>query len=272
MDVPIIALHGFDSKSAILGESSRRTTGRIAVQSRGSSKSDVAQRGTLYLVSTPIGNLEDISFRAVKVLSYVDLIAAEDTRATRVLLDHYNIRTHTVSYFSHNELKRIPYLIGRLEQGDSIAVVTDSGTPGISDPAYRIVRAALDRELPLVVVPGPTAFLCAFILSGFLDDAFLFEGFLPRKKGRMKFLEHLKKETKPIILYESPHRILRTLSDILYHFGDRRIVVARELTKKFEEVFRGTISEVYSALSTRAVRGEFVLVVEGKTRADRRRE
>ena len=234
--------------------------------------SNAVRRGTIYLVSTPIGNLEDISFRAVKVLSHVNLIAAEDTRTTKILLDRYNIRTHTVSYFSHNEVKRIPYLIDRLEQGDSIAVVTDSGTPGISDPAYRLVRAALDREIPLVVLPGPTAFLSAFILSGFPDDAFVFEGFLPHKKGRTKLFEQLKNETKLIILYESPHRILRTLRDLLHHLGDRRIVVGRELTKKFEEVLRGRISEVYSRLSARTVRGEFVLVVEGKTKADRPRK
>lgn len=235
--------------------------------SNGAGFGSAVRRGTLYLVSTPIGNLEDISFRAVKVLSQVSLIAAEDTRTTKVLLDHYNIGTRTVSYFSHNEVRRIPYLIERLEQGDSIALVTDSGTPGISDPAYRIVRAAIEHKVPIVVVPGATAFLCGFILTGFPEDAFVFGGFLPHKKGRKKILDQLKSETEAIILYESPHRILRTLSDLREHLGDRRIVVARELTKKFEEVLRGTISDVLSAFSARKVRGEFVLVIEGKSGA-----
>ncbi|MEE9187480.1 MAG: 16S rRNA (cytidine(1402)-2'-O)-methyltransferase [Bacteroidota bacterium] len=222
------------------------------------------QQGTLYLVSTPIGNLEDISFRAVKVLSHVDLIAAEDTRTTRILLERYKIRTHMISYFSRNEVKRVPYLIDRLEHGDSVAVVTEAGTPGILDPAFRIVRAAINRGIPLVAVPGPTAFLSAFVVSGFGNDAFAFEGFLPHKKGRVKSLERLKNENKPIILYESPHRVLRTLRDLHHHLGDRRIVIAREITKKFEELLRGRISEVHSILSARSIRGEFVLVVEGK--------
>ena len=224
----------------------------------------MVRAGTLYLVSTPIGNLEDISFRALKVLSQVDLIAAEDTRTTKILLDRYNISTHTVSYFSHNELKRIPYLIERLTAGDAIAVVTDAGTPGISDPAYRIVRAALEHAIPVSVVPGPTALLAALIVSGFADDGFVFEGFLPHKKGRKKLLDQLSREPWTIILYESPHRIVRTLRDLSRHLGDRQVVVARELTKKFEEVLRGKISDVCEILSKRTVKGEIVLLVEGR--------
>ncbi len=222
------------------------------------------QQGTLYLVSTPIGNLEDISFRAVQVLSQVSLIAAEDTRTTKILLDHYNIRTAMISYFSRNEIKRVPYLMGRLERGDSIAVVTESGTPGISDPACRLVRAALKNDLPVVSIPGPTAFLTAFVVSDFQGDAFVFEGFLPKKKRRAKILEQLNRESRPIILYESPHRILRTLGDLRHCLGDRRIVVARELTKKFEEILRGSISEVHRILLNRKIRGEFVIVIEGR--------
>jgi 16S rRNA (cytidine1402-2'-O)-methyltransferase len=224
---------------------------------------ELKQPGTLYLVSTPIGNLEDITYRAVKVLSSVDLIAAEDTRKTKILLDHYHIDKPLLSYYSYNEKVRAPQLIEKLLAGDSIALVSDAGTPGISDPAYHIVRQALENGIFIIPVPGPTAFISALIASGLPTDRFVFEGFLPQKKGRATKLELLKSETRTIILYESPHRILKTINDLLVRFGNRHIVVARELTKKFEEIVRGPIDAVLAELNKKAPRGEYVLIVEG---------
>jgi 16S rRNA (cytidine1402-2'-O)-methyltransferase len=224
---------------------------------------DHVQPGTLFIVSTPIGNLEDITYRAVKVLSAVDLIAAEDTRKTKILLSHYQLSKPLVSYFSYNEQRRIPELISKLKSGSSVAVVSDAGTPGISDPAFRIIRAALEENLPVVAIPGPSAFLPALITSGLSLHRFAYEGFLPVKKGRKTFLQQLRNEDRTIILYESPHRLLRTLNDLLEVFGDRRISVARELTKKFEEVVRGSISFVIQHFQRSQIRGEFVLVIEG---------
>ena len=225
---------------------------------------DRVQPGTLFIVSTPIGNLEDITYRAVKVLAAVDLVAAEDTRKTKILLDHYQLSKPLVSYFSYNEVRRIPELIAKLQRGLSIAVVSDAGTPGISDPAFRIIRAALEHDLSVVAIPGPSAFLPALITSGLPVHRFAYEGFLPVKKGRKTFLEQLRNEERTVILYESPHRLLRTLKDLLDAFGDRRISVARELTKKFEEVVRGKISFVLQHFQRGNVRGEFVLVIEGR--------
>jgi len=225
--------------------------------------SETVQAGTLYIVSTPIGNLEDISFRAIHVLSNVDIVAAEDTRTTKVLLNHYNIQKSLVSYFSYNETRRIPELIARLISGTSIAVVSDAGTPGISDPAFRIIRAALDEKIPVIAVPGASAFLPALVTSGFPIDRFVFEGFLPIKKGRTTLLNQLKSEERTIILYESPHRLLKTLNNLLEAFGDRKISISREITKKFEETFRSTISAAIEHFSTEKIRGEFVLIVEG---------
>jgi len=227
--------------------------------------SEVIRRGTLYIISTPIGNLEDISVRAINILSGVDLIAAEDTRTTKILLDHYNIHKPLISYFSYNEMRRIPELITKLKSGVSIGLVSDAGTPGISDPAYRIIRTALDEELPLVMIPGPTAFLPALITSGLSSERFLFMGFLPSKKGRRTMFEELRKEDRTIILYESPHRLLRTLSDLKEFLGDRNISISRELTKKFEETIRGKISELIAHFSKNSPRGEFVLIIEGRT-------
>jgi len=219
--------------------------------------------GTLYIVSTPIGNLDDLTFRAINVLSSVDLIAAEDTRTTKHLLDHYKIHKPLVSYFSYNEARRTPELISKLKNGLSIALVSDAGTPGISDPAFRIIRAALDETIPVVSIPGPTAFLPALIVSGLPTDRFVFEGFLPVKKGRRSKLEQLKNEQRTIILYESPHRLLRTLRDLLEFLGDRDISVSRELTKHFEEVIRGKISNALHHFTQKSIRGEFVFVVRG---------
>jgi len=219
--------------------------------------------GTLYLVATPIGNLDDITYRAVKVLSSVDLIAAEDTRKTKILLDHYTISKPMTSYFNYNERQRTPQLIEKLRQGQTIALVSDAGTPGVSDPAYYIVRAALESGIPIIPIPGPSAFVSALIVSGLPTDRFVFEGFLPVKKGRKTKLGILSTEPRTMIFYESPHRILKTLEEIRSTFGERNVVVARELTKKFEEIVRGPISSVLASLTAKPARGEYVLVVEG---------
>jgi 16S rRNA (cytidine1402-2'-O)-methyltransferase len=221
------------------------------------------QPGTLYIVSTPIGNLEDITYRAVSVLSTVDLIAAEDTRTSSILLKHYNIHKPLISYYSYNEVQRTPELILKMKNGTSIALVSDAGTPGISDPAYRVIRAALDEHINVVAIPGASAVLPALIVSGLPSDRFVFEGFLPLKKGRKTKLKQLATEERTVVLYESPHRILKTLRELQEYFGDRQICVARELTKKFEEIIRGTISEAHSCFLSKSIKGEFVLVVAG---------
>src|SRR5260221_9858318 len=217
------------------------------------------QSGTLYIVSTPIGNLEDISIRAVRILSEADMIAAEDTRTTRVLLDHYGIRKPLISYYSYNEARRTPELISKLRSGSSIALVSDAGTPGISDPAFRIVLSALEAGLGVIAVPGPSALLPALIVSGLTAPRFAFEGFLPVKKGRKTKLGRLREEEGTIILYESPHRLLKTLRELRENLGDREISVARELTKKFEEVVRGNVSAALEHFLHHPVRGEFVI-------------
>jgi 16S rRNA (cytidine1402-2'-O)-methyltransferase len=221
-------------------------------------------KGTLYIVSTPIGNLEDITYRAVNILSNVDLVAAEDTRNSGNLLKHFNIHKPLLSFYSYNESRRLPELIEKLKSGLSIALVSDAGTPGISDPAYTIIRAAIDENIPVVAIPGAAAFLPALVTSGLPIERFVFEGFLPVKKGRKTKLEYLRDEDRTIVLYESPHRILRTLNDLLEYFGDREIAVARELTKKFEEIKRGKLSEIIAYYSSHTIRGEFVLIISGK--------
>ncbi|MDI6804532.1 MAG: 16S rRNA (cytidine(1402)-2'-O)-methyltransferase [Bacteroidota bacterium] len=225
--------------------------------------SEEIQPGTLYIVSTPIGNLEDITFRAVKILSGVDLIAAEDTRKTKTLLEHYKIQKELISYFQFNESKRTPELIEALKSGKSIAIVSDAGTPGISDPAYRLVRAAIDDGINIIPIPGASALLAVLVVSGLPTDGFVFEGFLPHKKGRRTKLEQLKSESRTIILYESPHRILKTLQQLQEILGDRQVAVGREITKKFEEIFRGALSEAFNYFSCKSIKGEFVLVVKG---------
>ncbi len=220
--------------------------------------------GTLFIVSTPIGNLKDITLRAIEVLGKVDLIAAEDTRHTRILLERYKVKTPTTSYFDFNKEKKIPALIRKLQDGEKIALVSDAGTPGISDPAFRLVRECLNNDLAVETIPGATAFVPALILSGLPTDRFVFEGFLPVKKGRKTRLENLKEETRTIVLYESVHRISRTLSDLLSCWGDRKAAIAREITKKFEEVHRGSLREFNENLSQIKLKGEFVLVIEGK--------
>ncbi|MGA7161552.1 MAG: 16S rRNA (cytidine(1402)-2'-O)-methyltransferase [Bacteroidota bacterium] len=221
------------------------------------------QPGTLYIVPTPIGNLDDITYRAAKILSSVDIIAAEDTRTTKVLLDHLHIQKPLLSFFNHNETIRVPQIVAKLLEGQAVALVSDAGTPGISDPAYSIIQACIQNKLPVIPLPGPTAFIPVLVASGMSTQAFVFEGFLPHKKGRSTKLSQLKDEPRTIIFYESPHRILKTLEDIQNAFGDRKAVIGREMTKKFEEILRGTLSSLRQVLSARQIKGEFVLIVSG---------
>ncbi len=221
-------------------------------------------KGKLYLVSTPIGNLNDMTIRAIDVLSNVALIAAEDTRHSAILLRHYNIKTPTTSFFSYNKEKKTPELIQKLLQGQSIALISDAGTPGISDPAFHLVREAIDQGIAVEAIPGAAAFIPALITSGLPTDRFVFEGFLPAKKGRQKRLQELAEEKRTIIIYESPQRLLKTLAGLKEYLGNRRIAIARELTKKFEEIYRGTLLEICENPHRLKLKGEFVIVIEGK--------
>jgi 16S rRNA (cytidine1402-2'-O)-methyltransferase len=225
-----------------------------------------AAAGVLYVVSTPIGNLEDITLRALRILHSVDLIAAEDTRHTRKLLTHHGISRPLVSYHDHNEAAQAPRLLALLQDGKSIALVTDAGTPGIADPAYYLLQTLLPHAIPIVPIPGPTAAMAALSVSGLPMDRFIFEGFLPIKSGRRRQrLEELAADTRTIVLYESPHRLLRLLQELVSHCGtERRLVVARELTKRFEEVARGTTSTLLELFQGRTIRGEFTLVLAGR--------
>ena len=218
-------------------------------------------KGVLYIVSTPIGNLEDITFRAIRILKESSLIAAEDTRRTKILLSHYQISTSTISYYEHNRYARIPKLIDHLCSGKDIALVTDAGTPGISDPAYRLIRAAINKNYRVESVPGASAFLTALVSSGLPTDRFIFEGFLPQKKGRKGKLLKIKDIDATIIFYESPNRLLRTLKDILEYVGDRPAAVGRELSKKYEEVMRGKVSDILSHFTINKPKGEFVIII-----------
>lgn len=222
------------------------------------------QPGSLYIVSTPIGNLRDITLRAIEVLKQVDLVAAEDTRHSRKLFAEYGIETPMISYHDFNKEKQTPIIIRKLREGQSVALVSDAGTPGISDPGFYLIREALQQQIRVEAVPGPTAFVPALILSGLPLHRFVFEGFPPAKKGRKSFFENLAQEKRTVILFESPHRLRRTLSDIHQHLGNRRIAIARELTKKFEEVIRGRVAEIINKLGDKPVKGEIVLVIEGK--------
>jgi 16S rRNA (cytidine1402-2'-O)-methyltransferase len=227
---------------------------------------------TLYLVATPIGNLEDITLRALRVLKEVDLIACEDTRHTRRLLEHFGITKPTISYHEHNESARAEELVERMLRGEKIALVTDAGTPGISDPAYRIVRAAIDRRVEVIPIPGATALITGLIASGLPTDAFFFGGFLPQKKqARRSKLEELAREKSTLIFYEAPHRICETLVDALEILGDREAALARELTKLYEQFIRGPLSEIAAQLDASEPRGELTLVIAGN-RADNLRQ
>jgi 16S rRNA (cytidine1402-2'-O)-methyltransferase len=220
--------------------------------------------GTLYLVGTPIGNLEDITLRALRVLKEVDLIACEDTRHTMLLLDYYGIDKPTVSYHEHNELTRAAELIVRLEQGENIAMVSDAGMPGVSDPGYRLIALAVRHHIRLVPVPGASAFLSALVASGLPTDSFRFSGFLPAKQGaRRTLLEAIRNSLRTQIFYEAPHRIVETLQDVVELFGgDRHVVVAREVTKLHEEFLRGRAEDVLATLHKRGeVKGEITLLI-----------
>jgi len=219
------------------------------------------KKGTLFIVSTPIGNLADITFRAVETLKTVSFIAAEDTRRTRKLLNHFDIKTKLISYYEHNRFARIPQILQHLESGKDVAVVTDAGTPGVSDPAYKLIRSVIQVDVKVEPIPGASAFLTALVASGLPTDRFLFVGFLPPKKGRRKKLSDLASHEATLILYENPKRVVKTLSDIATFLGDRPAVVCRELTKVHEEIIRGTISELLSYFSRNSPRGECVIMI-----------
>ena len=216
----------------------------------------------LYIVATPIGNLKDITLRAIEVLKSVDLIACEDTRHTKILLDHYAILTPTTSFFQHNRIIKAEHLLKLLKEGKSVALVSDAGMPGILDPGYNIINSAIENKIEITCIPGASAFVNALVLSGKPANKFIFEGFLPnRTLARRNRLKELSKQKYTIIFYESCHRILATLEDIQSVFGDRQIVVARELTKKFEESKRGPANEILEALKSQKPRGEFVVII-----------
>ncbi|MBW4471367.1 MAG: 16S rRNA (cytidine(1402)-2'-O)-methyltransferase [Stenomitos rutilans HA7619-LM2] len=220
--------------------------------------------GTLYLVGTPIGNLEDMTFRAVRTLQTVDLIAAEDTRHTGKLLHHFQIVTPQISYHDHNRHIRTPELLERLQQGKSIALVTDAGMPGISDPGYELVKACAEANILVVPIPGASAAIAALVSSGLPCDRFLFEGFLPAKaSARRASLEVLQTESRTLVFYEAPHRLRQTLQDFLILGADRQIALARELTKRYEEIWRGTVTAAINYYSTHEPQGEFTIVVAG---------
>src|SRR5580693_1699771 len=218
----------------------------------------------LYLVGTPIGNLEDITLRALRVLKEVDLIACEDTRQTQKLLNHYGIATRTVSYHEHNEMTRAAELVKEIQEGASVALVTDAGMPGISDPGYRLISLAIRHHLPVVPVPGASAFLAALVASGLPTDSFRFSGFLPPKRGeRRAALESIRTSPRTQVFYEAPHRIIETLSDVCEVLGSaRHVVIAREVTKLHEEFLRGRAGEVLETLKSRdGVKGEITLLI-----------
>jgi 16S rRNA (cytidine1402-2'-O)-methyltransferase len=220
--------------------------------------------GALYIVATPIGNLEDVTLRALRVLKEVDLIAAEDTRHTRKLLTHYGITTPLTSYYDQIEASKAPVLISQLRAGKSIALVSDAGTPGIADPGYRLVKGAVEAGVPVVPLPGPSTVTTLLSVGGLPTDRFAFEGFLPAKTTqRRKTLQRLKQEERTLIFCESPHRLLDALADIEEIFGDRPATIGRELTKMFEEILRGAVSELRDVLRKRDIKGEVTLLVAG---------
>lgn len=224
--------------------------------------------GTLYLVATPIGNLEDMTLRAVRILREVDLIAAEDTRQTLKLLNHFEIKKPLISYFEHNKQAKGNALIGQLLEGKNIALVSDAGSPGISDPGEDLVRLAIENGIGVTMAPGPAAVIMGLVLSGFPSGRFAFEGFLSvNKKSRTARLNSLKEETRTMVFYEAPHKLVHTLKDMYEVWGNRRIALARELTKKFEEIVRCTLQEAIDRYERESPRGEFVLVVEGMDEA-----
>lgn len=222
------------------------------------------ERGILYICPTPIGNLEDMTFRTIRILGEVDLIAAEDTRHTIKLLNHFDIKKPLTSYHEHNIREKGIELIEKLNAGQSIALVSDAGMPGISDPGQELIRQAIDEGIDVIALPGATASITALVISGLSTDKFIFEGFLSSKKReRIKELEDIKEYRKTTIVYESPHRLMNLLEDMAYVLEDRKISISRELTKKYEETFRGTASAALEKFNESGVKGEFVIVIEG---------
>lgn len=220
----------------------------------------------LFIVPTPIGNLEDMTYRAVSVLNKVDFILAEDTRVSGKLLKHYNINTPMLAHHQHNEHKYTKSLVDRMQNGETFALISDAGTPGISDPGYLLVRACYQNNLEVSCLPGATALIPAIVQSGIPSDRFVFEGFLPVKKGRQKKLATLAQEDRTIVLYESPYRILKTLNDLAMHLGENRIVsLSREISKKFEATFTDQIKTAVAFYTENQPKGEFVIVIEGKS-------
>lgn len=218
----------------------------------------------IYIVPTPIGNLDDITLRAINVLKDVDLILCEDTRRSKKLLVHYEIETPLRSHHKFNEHQEVDIIIEKIKCGTKVALISDAGTPGISDPGYLIVRTCIQNNIEIDCLPGPTAFVPALINSGIPSDKFIFEGFLPVKKGRKTRLEILSMEERTMVFYESPHKILKTLNDFLIHFGsNRKVSISRELTKIYEETIRGTIHSVLEYLTEKSIKGEIVVIVEG---------
>lgn len=221
----------------------------------------------LYLVPTPIGNLEDMTFRAVNVLKEVDFILAEDTRTSGKLLKHFEINTAMHSHHMHNEHKSVKGVVQRIKNGETCAIISDAGTPAISDPGFLLTRACIEENIEIECLPGATAFVPALVNSGLPNDKFVFEGFLPVKKGRQTRLKLLSEETRTMIFYESPHKLLKTLGSFTEYFGaSRKVSVSRELTKLFEETVRGTATEVLEHFNNRVPKGEIVIIVEGKTK------
>ena len=230
-------------------------------------------QGKLYLCATPIGNLEGITLRVLRTLKEADLIAAEDTRHSIKLLNHFDIKTPMTSYHEFNKVEKARYLVDKMREGTNVALITDAGTPGISDPGEELVRQCYEAGIEVTSLPGPAACITALTISGMATRRFAFEAFLPSdKKEKQEIFEELKKETRTIILYEAPHRLVRTLSELLENLGDRRISVCRELTKTHETVFRTTVSEALSYYETEEPRGECVLVIEGKSRMEIQQE
>ncbi len=225
-------------------------------------------KGKLLICATPIGNLKDITLRVLKTLKEVDLIAAEDTRHTRKLLSHYGIQNKLISYHEHNEVTKTKELLRKLIDGFHVALVSDAGTPGLSDPGYRLIKACIENKIDTEVLPGPSAAISALVISGLPTDSFIFQGFLPRKKReRQKILDELALNRRTLVFYESPHRIEASLESFLEAFGDRKMALARELTKKFEEIIRGTIGEVLTKVKEKRPLGEIVIVIEGIKKA-----
>jgi len=216
------------------------------------------------LVATPIGNLEDITLRALRILKEADIIAAEDTRQTLKLLNHFGIKNTLVSYYEHNKAEKGNYLIGQLLEGRNVALVSDAGTPGISDPGEDLVRLAADNGIPVTLIPGPSAVIAGVVLSGLPSGRFAFEGFLPvNRRARRERLESVSRDTRTLVFYEAPHKLIHTLKDLRDVFGNRRVAIARELTKRFEEVWRTTLDEAVARYEKETPKGEFVLILEG---------